>query len=127
MANSFDVHILTFPVVLTAGTEVPLVHLPAAGGGATVLEAKMINAGTSVGPLLITMTNVGTPALSGTVGYFAAAAAGTITESATIPKALTLSDGYVAAGEWLGFDQASGTVPAGSFISVAYVNGRAGS
>ena len=127
MANSFDVHILTVPVVLTGATQVPLVHLPTEGGGATVLEGKMINAGTSVGPLLLTMSNVGTPAISGTVGYFASAAAGTITESATIPASLTVSDGYVAAGEWLGFDQTSGTVPAGSFISLAYVLGKAGS
>ena len=124
MASQFDIHILTFPVVLTAGTEIPLVHLPDKAGGITVLDAKMINAGTSVGPLLVTMSNVGTPALTGTVGYFAAAAAGTITESATIPASLTMVDAFVDAGEWIGFDQTGGTVPAGSFISLSYVMGK---
>lgn len=120
MADQFDVHIMTFPVILTGATQVPLVHLPSGGGGITVLEAKMINAGTSVGGLLLTMTNAGTPAISGTIGSFA----GTITDSATIPAALTISDAFVAAGEWIGFDQASGTVPAGSHVSMAYVVGK---
>jgi hypothetical protein len=62
--------------------------------------------------------------LNGTIGYFAAAAAGTITESATIPASLTISDGWVAAGEWIGYDQASGTIPAGAFVSLAYVMGK---
>ena len=123
MANSFDVHILTVPVVLTGATQVPLVHVPTGGGGLTVLGGDLINAGTTVGGLVLTMSNVGTPAISGTVGSFA----GTLTESATIPAALTISDGYVAAGEWIGFDQTSGTVPAGSFLSLSYVVGKAGS
>lgn len=120
MASQFDVHIMTFPVVLTGATEIPLVHLPDKAGGITVLDAKMINAGTCVGGKLVTMTNVGTPAISGTIGAFA----GTITESATIPAALTISDGFVDAGEWIGFDQTSGTVPAGSFVSLSYVMGK---
>jgi hypothetical protein len=115
-----DVQIVTLPVVLTAATEVPLLHVPTGYGGITVLEADFINAGTAVGGLLVTMTDAGTPAISGTIGSFA----GTITASATIPAALTVSDGYVAAGEWIGYDQTSGTVPAGSFISLTYVMGK---
>lgn len=120
MAEQFDVHIVTIPVVLTGATEVPLIHLPSGGGGITVLDARMINAGTSVGGKLVTMTNAGTPAINGTIGAFA----GTITDSATIPAALTISDAYVASGEWIGFDQTSGTVPAGSFVSLSYLMGR---
>ena len=120
MSETFDVHVMSFPAVLTGGTEVPLVHLPTSGGGITVLDAYMINAGTTVGGLLVTMTNVGTPALSGTIGALAA----TVTESATIPAAITISDGWVAAGEWIGFDQTSGTVPAGSFFTLSYIMGR---
>ena len=122
MANQFDVHIVTAPVVLTGATEVPLVHFEAGGGGMTVLSADFINAGTAVGGKLVTMTDAGTPAINGTIGAFA----GTITVSATIPAALTVSDGFVDAGEWIGYDQTSGTVPAGSFVSIAYVMGRAG-
>ena len=124
MASQFDVHILTLPVVLTGATQVPIVHLPSGGGGITILDAKMINAGTAVGPLLVTMSNAGTPELNGTIGYFAAAAAGTITESATIPAALTMVDEFVDAGEWIGYDQTSGTVPAGSFVSLSYIMGK---
>ena len=120
MANSFDVKVLTFPVVLTGATEVPLVHFPTGAGGMTVLGADMICAGTTVGGKLVTMSNAGTPAITGTIGAFS----GTVTASATIPDALTISDAYVAAGEWIGFDQTSGTVPAGSFVSIAYVMGR---
>ena len=127
MASNFDVSIVVAPVVLTAGTEIPIIHLPSGGGDVTVLDAYMFNAGTSVGPLLVTMTNAGTPALSGTIGYFAAAADGTITASAVTPNALTISDAVVEEGEWIGFDQTSGTVPAGSFITVSYVMGKAGS
>ena len=120
MANTFDVHVLAFPVVLTGATEVPLVHFPAGAGGMTVLAADMICAGTSVGGKLVTMSNAGTPAISGTIGAFA----GTITNSATIPAALTISDAYVASGEWIGFDQTSGTIPAGSFVTISYVMGK---
>lgn len=115
-----DVQIVTLPVVLTGATQIPLLHVPTGYGGITVLEADMINSGTAVTGILLTMTDAGTPAINGTIGAFA----GTITDSATIPAALTISDGYVAAGEWIGYDQASGTVPAGAFISLAYVMGK---
>jgi hypothetical protein len=120
MSSQFDVHIMTFPVVLTGATVIPLVHMPSGGGGITVLGAEMINAGTSVTGVLVTMTNAGTPATNGTIGSFA----GTIAASATIPAACTLSDAFVDAGEWIGFDQASGTVPAGSFVTMSYIMGK---
>ena len=123
MAGQFDVNIVQIPVVLTGATEIPLLRVPTAGGGITVQSVYMINAGTTVAQRIITMTNVGTPALSGTIASYSTAT-GTITESATIPAAFVISDGWVDGGEWIGFDQASGTVPAGSFFSVAYVTGK---
>ena len=120
MASQFDVHVVNLPLVLTGATQIPLAHFPSGGGGMTVIAADLINAGTCVAGLLVTMTNVGTPAISGTIGSFS----GTITESATIPKAFTISDGYVAEGEWIGFDQTGGTVPAGSFVTLAYLMGK---
>lgn len=120
MANSLDVHVLAVPVVLTGATEIPLVQLPTIGGGATIIDVDFINAGTAVGGKIVTMSNAGTPAINGTVGAFA----GTVTGSATVPAALTISDGFVDAGEWIGFDQTSGTVPAGSFLSISYVMGK---
>jgi hypothetical protein len=120
MADQFDIHVVTAPVVLTAGTEIPLIHFETGGGGCTVLSADFINAGTAIGGMLVTMTDAGTPAISGTIGAFA----GTITDSAVIPAPLTISDAYVAAGEWIGYDQTSGTVPAGSFVSISYIMGK---
>ena len=120
MSSSFDIHVLSVPVVLTGTTEIPLLHFPTGFGGMTVIGADLINAGTTVGGKLVTMTNAGTPAINGTIGAFA----GTVTASATIPAPLTVSDGYVSAGEWIGFDQTGGTVPSGSFISISYVMGK---
>ncbi len=120
MASNFDVHVLTMPVVLTGATEIPLVQLPSGAGGITVLGANLLGAGTTVGGLLVTMSNAGTPAINGTIGAFA----GTVTGSATVPAALTISDSYVAGGEWIGFDQTSGTITAGTFVSLSYVMGK---
>ena len=47
-----------------------------------------------------------------------------MTGSATVPAALTISDAYVAGGEWIGFDQTSGTITAGTFVSLSYVMGK---
>ena len=115
-----DVHVVVLPVALTGATQVPLMHVPTGYGGITVLEADLINSGTAVSSLLVTMTDAGTPAINGTVGSIS----GTTTVSDTIPQAFTISDGYVAAGEWIGYDQTSGTVPAGAFVSLAYVVGK---
>jgi len=121
MASHFDVHVVTLPVVLTGATEIPLMHLPTGGGGITVLDADFLAVGTAVGGQLVTMSDAGTPAISGTIGAFA----GTVTGSATIPAPLaSVSDGYVAGGEWIGYDQTSGTVTAGAFITLSYVMGR---
>jgi len=120
MAGNFDIHVITLPVVLTGATEIPIVHLPTGGGGITVLDASLFAIGTAVGGKLVTMSNAGTPATNGTIGAFA----GTVTGSATVPAALTVSDGYVAGGEWLGYDQTSGTITAGSFVSLSYIMGK---
>jgi hypothetical protein len=123
MAESFDIHVVTLNVGNFIGaTELPLAQLATGGGGATVIGAAFVgpSAGTTVGGKLVTMTNVGTPAINGTIGSFA----GTVVTAAGVPGALTVSDGFVEAGEWIGFDQTSGTVPAGTFISLSYVMGK---
>jgi len=38
---------------------------------------------------------------------------------------LTIATAFVDDGNWIGFDQTSGTVPAGTFINIAYVTGKA--
>jgi hypothetical protein len=103
-------------------TEVPLAKLASGFGGITVLNAALVGpaAGTVIGGLLVTMTNVGTPVINGTVGSFA----GTIVTAAGVRHALTVSTAYVSEDLWLGFDQTSGTVPAGTFISLQAVYGK---
>lgn len=123
MAGQFDVHIATLPLgAFNGATHVPLAKLPASGGGITVLEAHLVGpaAGTAIGGLLVTCTDAGTPAINGTIGAFA----GTVVTAAGVAFAATLSAPYVAADYWIGFDQTSGTVPAGTFISLSYIVGK---
>jgi hypothetical protein len=126
MAGFGDVKILTLPLgAFNGATELPLAKMASGYGGVTVLEAQLLgpSAGTVIGGILVTMTNAGTPAVNGTIGAFA----GTVVTAAGIPGELTISDAYVADDEWIGFDQASGTVPAGTFISLSYIMGKSGS
>ena len=123
MAGQFDVHVVPLPLgAYNGATHVPLAKLPANGGGITVLEAHLVGpaAGTVIGGLLVTLTDAGTPAINGTIGAFA----GTVVTAAGVPAALTVSTPYVGADYWIGFDQTSGTVPAGTFISLSYITGK---
>jgi len=106
-------------------TEVPLIKFPAEFGGATVIEAYLVGpgAGTAIGGKLVTMSDQGTPAINGTVGTFA----GTCVTAAGVTFALTLSSAsaaYITKDYWIGYDQTSGTVPAGTFIVLSYVMGK---
>lgn len=109
----------------SGATEIPLIHVPSEGGGVTVLEAWLSGqgVGTAVGGLIVTFSNVatgGTPVLNGTVGSFA----GTIVQAAGVVHKATISAGYVEDPYWIGYDQTSGTLIAGSKLSIAYVMGR---
>lgn len=119
-----DVHIATLSLCSYNGTaHLPLVKVPNGYGGITVLEAHLVapGAGTAIGGKLVTLTDDGTPAVNGTIGSFA----GTVDTAAGVPSALTVSSAYVADDYWIGFDQTSGTVPAGTFIVMSYVTGKA--
>jgi len=119
-----DVHIASLSLSSYNGsTHLPLVKVPNGYGGITVLESYLVapGAGTAIGGLLVTCTDAGTPAVNGTIGSFA----GTVTTAAGVPAALTISTAYVADDYWIGFDQTSGTVPAGTFIVMSYVMGKA--
>lgn len=127
MAGALDVNIFQMNLVaaFSGSTEIPLALNPISGGGITVLDAWLVgpSAGTAVTGQLVTFGTVasgGTVALNGTIGAFA----GTIITGAGIAHRLTISNSFVAGGYWIGVDQASGTVPAGSFITLAYCMGR---
>ncbi len=124
MAEQMDVHIVSAPLgAFNGATELPLVYIPAKGGGITILDAQLVGtaAGTVIGGQLVTMTDAGTPAINGTIGAFA----GTVVAAAGVPAELTIATAFVDDGQWIGFDQTSGTVAAGAFINIAYVTGKA--
>lgn len=127
MSGALDVNIMQLQLVAaySGATEIPLANNPVTGGGITVVDAWLLGpaAGTAVTGQLVTFGTIptgGTVALNGTIGTFA----GTIVTGAGIGHRLTITDSWVAGGEWIGIDQVSGTVPAGSFITLAYVMGR---
>ena len=102
-------------------TEVPLVQVSPLAG-ITILGAALVgpSAGTAIGGKLVTMSNLGTPAINGTIGTFD----GTIVTAAGVRHALTITAGYVAKDYWIGFDQTSGTVPAGTNVAITYTPGK---
>jgi len=123
MAGQFDVHVVSLDLGAFLGaTHVPLVKIPAGGGGISVLEAHLCgpSAGTAIGGLLVTLTDAGTPAINGTVGSFA----GTCVTAAGVVFAATVTTPFVDEDYWIGYDQTSGTVPAGTFISLSYIMGK---
>lgn len=119
------------PIVLTVdlgaytGANIhPVVYFPPNFGQVTFLEAKVtgIAAGTSIGLILASATNVGTPAVSGTLAAFA----GTVVYAEGVAFAATFSDYTLApgtAGVWLAVDQTSGTCPATTVLSLSYLVG----
>ena len=104
----------------------PLSHIPKLGGGITVVDVALnaSAAGTAIGLILVSMTDVasgGTPAVNGTIATFG----GTIIPAATVgPFLATIGTQYVATPCNLGVAQTSGTLPAGTEISVSYVMGK---
>jgi len=88
-------------------------------GGITIVSGVANFSGTS-NFTLVTMTNVGTPVANGTIS---AANGGTATVG--VPYALTISDGWVDSGEYIGIQSNSGTALSG-LITLTYVMGRQG-
>lgn len=104
----------------------PLTHVPKQGGGITVLDVALnaSAAGTAIGLILVHMTDVasgGTPAVDGTIATWA----GTIIPAATVgPFLATINNQYLATPCNIGVAQTSGTLPAGTSVSVSYVMGK---
>jgi len=133
MSESFNVQTATLVLGQFSGaTEVPMFHVPAEGGGISVIDAwafqngtggSALTAGTSIGAKLVTMGTVptgGTPAVNGTIGSFA----GTIVTAAAVAHKCTVSTPFVSADNFIGFDQTAGTIAAGLTIQLNYVMGK---
>jgi hypothetical protein len=106
----------------TGATIHPLLYIPSTGGDITIVDAQVsgIAAGTSIGLILTTASDVGTPAVSGTIGAFA----GTVVYAEGVVFECTLSSPRVSTGQWIAVDQTSGTCPASTWISLSYLMGR---
>jgi hypothetical protein len=105
----------------TGATTHPLIYLADKYGAITVLDVQVtgIGAGTSIGLIFTSLSDVGTPAVSGTIASFA----GTVVYAEGVVFEATVSDADVQPGQWLGVDQASGTCPATTLLTVTYAVG----
>lgn len=140
MANGLDVKILTVALPNTAtdwqGDDVVghLFRAPSSdhGGGITILAAYAVNgaatgAGTGFSWQLENWGTAGTAIKSGSAGTIAAAVGGTADPFAQdTPKAFTISNAFVDAGEWVVIrkDEDNSSDPTRGVVSVHYVLGR---
>lgn len=124
--TAYDVKTVAIPVgAFTGATIQPKLFFDAEGGDVTILDAQIVGqaAGTSVGLILVTATDVGTPAVSGTIATFA----GTIVYAEGVVFEATVGTASVdvgTSGVWLAVDQTSGTCPANTVLSVNYLRGK---
>jgi hypothetical protein len=88
----------------------------ALGGGVSIVGGAISGAGTCI-ITLNTGSNVGTPAINGTIGSMG----GTL--SAGVPAALTVDDGWVDGGEWV-MGVLSANAVDGMICHVNYVMGK---
>lgn len=120
-----EIHLATVDLGAFTGANMhPGIYFPPGYGQIYLTDAKIvgIGAGTSVGLIVTTASNVGTPAVSGTLAAFA----GTIVYAEGVVFAATISDHTIdpgTTGVWISVDQASGTCPATTILSLSYLMG----
>ena len=115
---SQDIQIVTFSLdALNNGNRLGF-QVPTSYGGINIQSAALHVEGTA-NVTLITMTNAGTPAVSGTI---AAAVGGTAT--AGVPYAFTITDGGVDGGEWVAAQENNIGTPTRAHVTVSYTMGR---
>jgi hypothetical protein len=94
-------------------------QVPTSTGGITITNVALEQAGTGT-YRLVTLSNVGTPAVNGSVTT--TAFGGTVTAGVVV--AATIADGWVAGGEWVGVTETNIGTPTRARISISYVMGR---
>lgn len=137
MTNSFDVKIITVPLPAADwGGDVacPILRAPDAedGGGLTILSAYAVNgaATTSSTAFALALHNYGTAGTAikaGAAGTVAAPIGGTAdTFAAGAPKAFTISNAFLAAGEWLALvkTEEGDSDPTRGVVVLSYVMGK---
>jgi len=130
-----NVHIVSIPLVDFGGDDKQLFAFQAPedaeGGGITILGASAVNgaatgAGTSFGLALHKYSNIGTPAVAGTI---AAEIGGTVSPWADgVPKdfTITAAQAFIDAGQWvvLQYEEYTNGTPTNGHVNIRYVMGR---
>jgi hypothetical protein len=131
--SAFDVHILTFPI--DGGTHtgalgtIPVVGSSllfkapsdALGGGLTILEAAITSPAGGLGTFaLLTSSSYGTKDINGTITD----SFGTSSLGAGSAYAMTISDGFVDADEWVVLAKTGSIIYPGGYVSISYVMGK---
>jgi hypothetical protein len=137
MSECFDIHVLAIPLYATDwggdGTTMHLLQAPSAelGGGITILAAAIVpgaatNAGTAHAWQLENWGTAGT-SIKASGGTVAAAIGGTADVfAANTPKAFTISNAFLDAGEWLVLlkDEENSSDPLHSTLMIQYAMGK---
>lgn len=124
---SGNVKIITVNVGAVSNETLPLFKVPTAamGGGISILEASMVQGGSTNSSLrLVTIANPGTALPSGTITT--TALGGTASPfAANKPKSFAIATAYVDANKWVGIKE--GNVAAcnsQAILSIKYVDGK---
>ena len=118
MSENLNTFSVSIPIDSTTAATVPIWKCSAEGGGVTLMHAYLMGVGTAT-TQLVTMSNIGTPAVNGTL---VTSAAGTV--SAGVPKEFTLGTAFVEGGLWVGWVMTAGTLLAGSYLQLIGVHGK---
>jgi hypothetical protein len=126
MAGQFDVHAVSQTVPIGGTVITPIWHNPSSNGCVTILEGYLVSNGAgTVTATLVTIADAGataaTAVLSGTVGVLGSAA---LIQAAGSANALTVTDGLVLPGEWVGVSVGAGTAGANPIVSFSYLKGQ---
>ena len=120
---SNELHTITVDMgAFTGATTHPLVYIPDISGAIRLLDVQVsgIGAGTSIGLILTSLSDLGTPAVAGTHASFA----GTVVYAEGVVFEATVSSAIVQPGQWIGVDQTSGTCPATTLLTLNYLIGQ---
>lgn len=121
MANSFDVNLLSAEIGALSNAVTPILYLPAAGGGITILSAAVVGRTDATTSLQLVNLGAAGTAVAGTICTFA----GTLTAKVPAAGSIAAASAFVDDGVYLGIKEANaGAAPAVTNVMIAYVMGK---
>jgi hypothetical protein len=120
MTDSYDVKIISVEIGALSNAKRPIFKIPSDGGGITVIDANIVQAGAgTTGLNLVDLGTAGT-AVAGTI-----ASKGSAVYVANVPQAMTMVTPFVSGGRWVGVEEANvGAANAVTIVEVAYLQGK---